>query len=508
MKAVAAIAVVFLSVMQAPSLAAVPASDNGKKIYHDEIVDAILATAESAAKSGDFGPVALMLAKALEPSVYTQLSPKRQHEVVVLFGSACMRLGDWPNAHKAFTIATESSAAIRDDWWARMLSARMMNDSADAFASFAHLQTESLDFVGDFSLAEVQDFDEQFSSLADDGRASLALGEALDKVGWQPPDPFADPSEIWLHYATTLTEKGQIDKAARVAKRIIDPITIILMHADRRFDPIIAADPDRFDPVKAGEAWLIAMRRAVEQHPSYLEGQIAVARALYILGRNEEALKVLDSALLDLSRGMSNRQPRFVDFSNQTGNALSWKSEILFALGRPDEGLATLKTILTFPWAKGLMFDLTLASRLNVFDRPEEALTYLDGPGEGDLSFRRPIFRAEIRACTFAHLNRSKELQEELKYLRAHRTQRPDELALAQLCANDLDGAAATMIEMLRDPKQRFMALEDLQIFSEKGLAPYSKVLRNRLKAISMRADVRASLEPVGTVLSYDLPKY
>jgi hypothetical protein len=219
-------------------------------------------------------------------------------------------------------------------------------------------------------------------------------------------------------------------------------------------------------------------------------------------------LQVLDVALVELGRGMSNRQSRFVDFSGATGFALSWKSEILFSLGKVDEGLATLKTILTIPWEKGLNFDLTLASRLNVFDRPEEALTYLEGPGNGDLSFRRPILLAEVRACTFAHVNRTKALHEELEYLRAHRAERPDELELAQLCANDQDGVAATIIAMLHNPRERAWALGELQVFSDKGIAPYSKVLRSRMKAIRIRPDVRAALAPVGRSLSYDLPRY
>ena len=512
MKVVIAVAVVFLWAGQAQCLAATPTGETDKKIYHDELVDLLLANAQDAGRSGDFAHAVSILAKIMEPSIYSQLSPTRQHQILTLFGTASVRIGDWTNAHEAFKIATDSPAinraANRYECRVRLLTARMVNDSADAFASFEHLRVESLDFIADFSLAEVQDLDEQFSSLQDGEQARLALGEALDEAKWQPPDPFVDAGGIWFQYATALIEKGQIDKAALVAKRITDPMTIILMRADRRFDPIVATDPDRFDPVKAGESWLATVRRAANEHPNYLEGQTAVARALHILGRNEEALQVLDAALVELGRGMSNRQSRFVDFSGATGFALSWKSEILFSLGKVDEGLATLKTILTIPWEKGLNFDLTLASRLNVFDRPEEALTYLEGPGNGDLSFRRPILLAEVRACTFAHVNRAKELHEELEYLRAHRAERPDELELAQLCANDQDGVAATIIAMLHNPRERAWALGELQVFSDKGIAPYSKVLRSRMKAIRIRPDVRAALAPVGRSLSYDLPRY
>jgi tetratricopeptide (TPR) repeat protein len=473
--------------------------------YHDYLVAAQMETARSANERGDFEAVVVALSASLNPDVYSKLSPKLQYEVITLYRAGAMGVGDWVNAHRASTIATASPASSLDDWSIRLVTASVTNDAQDAFASFKHLRAESPGFSSSLSLDEITGLDELFTSMTDAGKTRTGFRDMLDRDEWQTVNPFENATSFWLPIATTFIEQGRPERAARAFKRITDPASLVAISADRRFDAIVAGNKNRLAPRAAAEAWLMSVQRSAANEPNSMEGQIAIARAFFALNRSDEALRVLNAALAGVDQVSEKHPSRFEDFYMQVANAFSWKGEILLSIGKTDEGFAAMRRSASMLQGN-LQTQLLLASRLNVYGRPEEALAHLSSlqlrsPDE------RPVAMAEIRTCTLAHLNRTNEITADLRYLRRHAETDPRYLLTAQLCVNDQDGVAETYIAMLRDPMHRGDALRDLQTYSDKGLAPYSRILRQRSYDVRSRKDVQAAIAKVGRVLAVDLRK-
>ena len=500
-----AAAVIALSVMS--TALAAPTGATAGSPYADIMIEAQLDTALAAARRGDAQLVALSLDTAMSAQIYKQLSPNTQHEVAFLYGMAELQLGHLDDAHHGFVLASENPMAGLEDWYQRLAIATTKNDAADAYLAFKQLRDHWPSFVSRLSLSDAIDLDVNFAALKTAPEARRVFGETLARQDWHPPDPMEDPSTVWLPYAVSLAESGRADDALAIAGRITDPMSVIAMRADKRFDAAIAKDPDVFDPMKRGRAWLALMQKISKDAPHRLEAKIALARAFHKLSENKQALEGLEAALPETG-GCNAGRPIYEDFCEEIANALILRGEILISLGRADEGLAAHLSLLSVGRTKNDLLDLMTAARLNVFGHTDEALRILDSPYRDTLSPYWPIAHAEIRACTLANAGRNKELQKEFAFLRAHKAQDPMHLEVAQLCANDLDGAAATLIDMLRSPTDRSEALADLQIYSDVGLAPYSRILRQRAAAVRARRDVQAVLAPVGRVLTYDLQRY
>jgi hypothetical protein len=310
---------------------------------------------------------------------------------------------------------------------------------------------------------------------------------------------------VWLPYAAALADRGRTDDVVAVARRVTDPMTVITMRADKRFDAAVAKAPDLFDPVQRGTVWLGAMQTLSDRTPHRLETKTALASAFHKLGRNEEALRVLNDAA---ARKTGCRGEHYFDDYCAEAVSASWlKGEVLISLGRTDEGLGEHLLMLEAPQEKDSFFALQTAAELNVTGRADEALTILNAARQDAPDGDWEEARAEIRACTVANMGRPKAMAHDLAFLKARRADAPLQFALAELCANDLNAAAAATIAMLKSPSERLDALGELQDFSDAGLAPYSRILRSRMREMRARADVQAVLNFVGYVLKFDLAK-
>jgi hypothetical protein len=72
---------------------------------------------------------------------------------------------------------------------------------------------------------------------------------------------------------------------------------------------------------------------------------------------------------------------------------------------------------------------------------------------------------------------------------------------------NDLAGAAAEMIEMLRDADSRYYTIYSLQELAQPAQTERTRQWRERFNAMSQRADVRAVLDKVGRRGKFAIPE-
>jgi hypothetical protein len=85
------------------------------------------------------------------------------------------------------------------------------------------------------------------------GETQLAFETFLEHRHWKPADPFFSKAVLWLHQAEHFYASGEIKRAYEIAARIDTPDVLAVMHAGRRFDGLIASDPEKFDVLKTAE---------------------------------------------------------------------------------------------------------------------------------------------------------------------------------------------------------------------------------------------------------------
>jgi tetratricopeptide (TPR) repeat protein len=483
---------------------AAPSFPADKPPFADYMIQAQLDTADAAAQRDDSELVLLSLSPAISPKLYGQLSPATQHHVAQLYGVAALNLGKLDAAYHAFVLATATPNAGMVDWYQRLLAASLKDDAAGSWRAFKTLRERWPEFVSGLSVGVALNLDAQFASLKT-ADARFALGETLLQQDWHSPDPAEDSSNVWLPYAAALADQGRTDDVIAVARRITNPTTVIKMRVDKRFDAAVARAPDLFDPVQRGTVWLGAMQKLSDKTPHRLETKIALGSAFHNVGRNEEALQVLNEAAARKTGCRGDHY--FDDYCAEALSARWLKGEVLISLGRTDEGLAEHLSMLDGAQERNGLVALQTAAELNVAGRADEALTILNAAQQDAPTADWQEARAEIRACTVANMGRPKAMAHDLALLKAHRADAPVQFALAELCANDLNAAAATYIAMLKSPSERLDALGELQDFSDTGLAPYSRILRSRMQEMRSRPDVEAVLTSVGHVLKFDLAR-
>src|SRR5262249_51763946 len=144
-----------------------------------------------------------------------------------------------------------------------------------------------------------------------------------------------DPSDLWFYFALDLIERGDAARAGAVLARITDPDVAVRIVSDKRFDAAAHLDVHAILDAK-----IASLRAQIEAHPDKLFGRVGLAEALRQMGRNNEALTVVDVALARLNGAQGAQSYSDLDF------ALTWahdeRAYVLMSLGRVEEALVEM----------------------------------------------------------------------------------------------------------------------------------------------------------------------
>lgn len=464
---------------------------------------AVYDSAMQAAQEGDAELVVGALEPVLDPAAFGELSSGRQYEVAKLYALAAKGFGDAPKAHRGFVLVTGNPRADAMDWHERLRTAIWIGDAPDAYAAFLRLQKS-----GELTLSLLADVDvdilDQLLRQLPDARAHAALGAQMEREGWQPLYASYDPSRLWLRYAEALLGSGDGKGAARAAGRVVNPMLIMIMHADRRFDSVIAADPSLQDPEAAAEQYLAAAKAYMAANPRSLSGPIGVARALAVLNREGEALPLLEDAAHALAMAPRNR-PAFDD-PELLDQLEAWRTSALISLGRKDEAIGARMARAAchcVPWAA-----LNVARALLEADRPQEALRWVrDAPMIDDPEVRMET--AQVTACAATAAKDEVAANRALAYLREHGRASPEALAEALMCADHLDEAAKVLAGQVADPRTRLAALGVLQShLVSPDARGYRGKMRTNWAAVTRVPALRAEIDKVGRLNRFELAQF
>jgi hypothetical protein len=469
----------------------------------DVMISAQWEAAQLSWSRGDTDSVVERLTVAMRDDIYAQLSPERAYEVSEIYAVSADRQGRWAEAHQGFARAVRLPQASPEDWHGLLHDAILDGDVADAWGAFQHLTAAGSRPLAAFDGHQIDRFDRLLGTLPNATQARLALGRELEQERWTPPYVNFDPSFVWLHYVQALLEDGQAAKATRMAEHITDPVAIMAMRADRRFDGIVAANPALADPRRAAERYLATARAYAANHPRVLGARLNVARALVIQDRPAEALALLDETAPALARRPAEGGEPFDDMGNAP-IVQAWRGSLMFRVGRADEGLGLRSNITDCGCAPFQI--IQLADSLLEAGRTRDAARWVSNASERHMTLEERMGLARARVCVAAELGDAPAEDASLAFLRQHTAWAPREPLAALVCADRLDEARRELLRRLAEPGERLAALALLQTYASGGPAgAYATRIDARWRALARDADVSAAASKVGRLGAYDL---
>lgn len=333
------------------------------------------------------------------------------------------------------------------------------------------------------------------SRLGEGSQAKLAFLQTLFDAKWD--DPGGDASFLWYHLARMRLLRGEIDAARAAARRIVQPGAIIAMRSDRRFDPVVDREAWAFNPERAAERAVEAMRAKVDGRPDDLDAQVQLTYALLSAGDHAGTIRLVDDAL-------AAAPPRESDGSDSRRQAQAWllnnRAVALYRLGRTQDAFADMERARRLTNARGpnVSQTLNLGELHCASGRAEDARRMADAIEGGAISEYGRMFQARVRLCAAWLQQDAKGMQRAFETIHKGRGHAQTLHLEALVMLGRLDEAAQALIGLLDSPKERPAILEILQQYREVDPTPTLARLRAQREALLARDDVKAAIERVG----------
>lgn len=500
----AAGALAALLVCAAPA-GAVPA---GEAITTPSAVEQHIQAAQDAADHDDWQKVKSELQPIVDTPDFRALAPDAVNSGLALLGVADVELHDYASGSALLRRATAMANTNGAQWFFRLIADGGLRDQDDTLVCIATLAQhwpDQLRDVDDRFLGQLFFFTRTLPEAREHRFEALS---ALEAINYTPSDPFVDPSRMWFDLSLMLIERGDVAHAAKAAVRVTNPETMVEIVSDKRFDAVVASDPAHYDVMAGVNQHVASMRAAVAAHPDRLSGVVELSRALSQTRQSAEALSIVENAMAHLHPGDGQASP-YSDLDDQINWIGDRRSAALMNLHRVDEAVAEMVRSAGEHEQGGVNVSqaINLGEMYNNLARPADAIAELASFDPAHASPFGDMQYYAVEACAYAQLHDTAHYGEAATYLHAHKSDAPDALLTGLLCANDLDGAAQVLIEMVRDPETRSETLLAAQNFAEQAfVAPFELEMHQRRQALIARPDVRRAIDAVGRVRSY--PRY
>jgi tetratricopeptide (TPR) repeat protein len=467
------------------------------------LVDAIDG-AVAKANERDAKAVQSMLTEVVAAPAFSALSESQRHFTWALLAAADTDLGSSSAALIHARKATEFPSATTEDWHLRLAAAYAVDDHADSILSLetiAERWPTSLDQENEFVVASIANSARKGQDAPDHGYRLL---RDLFSAGWKSSRDSESPDGWWRDLALLELEHGDLDRAVEVARRIEAVDELIALHADRRFDPVVARDPARFEPARGAAVSLADARDNSAAQPNKLAAINRVAKLLMRQARDQEALKLLDEALAK-ALPADGSASAFIDADEMIWT-MDYRMNVLQRLGRFDEAVEQGRKAARRPEHGGVNVSQTinLGDLLYNLGRAKEARETVAEIARRDVSGYGALAADEVRVCAAAQLGDAKTVSNLLQEMTKHADDGAPPYANALLCAGEFDSLAAFYIKRLADPQTRIETLEFLQSYElDRAVAPYGKVLEARQAALLQRPDLKSAIDKVGRSMSW-----
>lgn len=446
--------------------------------------------AHVAAAVNDPRAVLKAVTPAIEGKFYGGMTDAQRHDLDQTAGFAFFQLRQWRQAHTRYVRASDAQSHAPSDLWYRMETAKLTDDFDDTFASFLRLANERPEFVArqaeDLTISVLE---QGFGTLPDGPAKQRMFESYLAAMDWKPVDPLFSPDVVGFHRALHQAEDGVTIHLGWLIDTFDEPMVVATVGADKRFDAIVAGHPDRTNVALANFRRLTRFKALAANAPDNLAYQSAVVGHLSAMGRETEALAILDRALQQAPLPLNQRDP---DYLGQYDHAVVQRSFILFKLGRTGEALEEAR-VQADPQLMGQW--------LVALGEGRRALKVLAPVDIATKQLPTRAYLAALRVCAAHQAGDRAVERDNLDYLRAHPLYDPGQTLNALLCVDDAEGAARHVRDSLADPRRRHLILGALQIFLPPPVqTPFEAQMETRRVALRDRPDVRQAVDKVGRI--------
>jgi len=426
-----------------------------------------------------------------------------QFRTVLFAAIAASGREDFLGAHEYMMAATQFDEAEAPQWMLRARYASYVDalpDAALAVATTARrwpkvlqVDDETREFVARIAFRAQRD--------AASRAAYLDLANALFAAKFRQQFD-TQPDGLWRDLILDALAHQDLKRAREIAERVENTDTILTMRIDKRFDPVVRSDPQRFDIAAAMKRNTKHLEKQMAAQPRRLDVFVQYAYALFDEGRFAEVLADSEAILAKVDKA-SKKAPPYDDLEDSLNWVYNHKSAALRALGRWDEGLAVMEqgSQQLEHGSDNVSQAINLGFHYNDAGKPRKALDALAAVDwSRGLSPYGRMQLQYVRYVAYRQLDDAAEAEKVLAYLREHHADANDTWQDAMLLAGDQDGAAAAFIAQLRDPETRVAALVLVQDYPPRLLSPRMQEERERWKRLFARPDVLAVINEVGRI--------
>jgi tetratricopeptide (TPR) repeat protein len=399
-----------------------------------------------------------------------------------------------------------SSRSVEDgpelkEWNERLAAAAKRNDAAE--------EVNSLTTIGrrwswelstmPASLIEQAATDSEHAGI---GAPRFEMLQILYDRRWRYPNG-REPSRWWRQLSLDLLARNLPKESFSVAAHISDPYDLVALQADNRYKQIARSEFVERDVLTATQKELERRQAAAADVPRQLNRVVEVARALMLLNRYEDVLRLTDPVLAR-KNAASPDVPPYDDVKREFPWLLDLRARALRALGRYDDALELLRRACEESKDEFVNHPLNLAIFLAELNRPQEALA--DLPPLEHANVYGHALEAQVRVMAASELDDTAGVQAALDEMRDCCQEYPGTRERALIIAGRDDEAAALLAARLLDPAQRTDALVELQDYADPPAPARQSAWRESAKALRTRPEIRQAITTYGRIRAYKLP--
>ena len=451
-----------------------------------------------ASHSKDFAQQAATLGEIIAAAAFKSLSVDDQYEALMLAARAALYSQQRGLAENYIARVVALPGLGFEDQAGALEQAREMGDWGAAvrgLTSIARQFPERLASVNERTIAQVV-YGANFLSRNDKFVLLQALYAAHWTLQWG-----IEPSSSWRDLTLFLLERHALQQAIDVSVHVTDVYVLIAMHADRRFDAVVAAHPEQFEADAAADREVKTFQALSDAQPKSLALKARVMEALLHQQHYAAMLAASDSVVQEID-STNFPDKLYDDYVEEHGTYFYLRSIALQREGRWDEAVMQL---IEAARDGDVTQILNLANLYCALDRPQEALAII-GPLVPSRTSAYGAMQVEaIKLQAAVELADHEQTSRSLAYLRAHRADAPRAYLYALIVAKQWDQAARFLISMLDDGELRQSILADIQGYPATPDSPTELEIEAQWRSVIARKEVQAAIQKVGRVESYHL---
>ena len=459
-----------------------------------EHAEAALQAADAANKE-QAPAAAAALAALVDDPLYDMLPKVGQRILVSSQAWATWTQGDIVGARDLYLKATRIDGNEPDDWYRLAILENHLGELPSSARYMTAFVRRWPDLVNNLDLHVLSGY--AFDSDSNAAWRSDVL-QALFDAKWDDAGNGVDG--VWRHLALLYLAKGDHAAAATVAERIADPLIIVSMRSDKRFDPIAASIDKLPSAREAAEHRIEALRGLLAKQPKRVDLVSTLGSQLLVAGRHEEVLSLLDETLKAIAADPSSFEA--LDKKNWLMNQ---RAIALRRLGRFDEALAEIERASQVDehGDPNVSQVLNLATFYCNAGHPKEALRAMERVGL--MSPYGRMVQSAVRHCAALQMGNRRAADEEVAYMLEHRKVSEAIVLETLLTEGRVDEAAKLLISHFADPTKVDDALGFVQEFKTAPELPGYRALHVHRRELLARDDVKAAAAQVGRMGVHDV---